>query len=44
MLISYHFSTVCMVGRIDVIEDNRHDELILMGGRYAKCFDMQAAS
>jgi len=43
VLIAYHFSTVCMVGQIVVIEGNRHDERILKGGRYAKRFDMQVA-
>lgn len=31
VLIAYHFSTVCMVGQIVVIEENRHAELILKG-------------
>ena len=44
MLISQHFSTVHMVGRIAVTEDGSHDELILKDSRYAKCFNMQAAS
>ncbi len=44
VLIAYHFSTVCMVGQIIVIDDNRHNARILKGGRDAKRFDMQVAS
>lgn len=50
LLISHRFSTVRMADRIFVLEDGRiaeqgpHDQLIKEGGRYAKMFELQAAS
>lgn len=50
LLISHRFSTVRMADRIFVLEDGRiaeqgpHDQLMKEGGRYAKMFELQAAS
>jgi len=50
LLISHRFSTVRMADRILVLEDGRiaeqgqHDQLMKEGGRYAKMFELQAAS
>ena len=49
VLISHRFSTVRMADRILVLEGGRiveqgsHDDLTLMGGRYAELFTLQAA-
>jgi ATP-binding cassette subfamily B protein len=49
LLISHRFSTVRMADRIYVVEDGRiveagsHDELMLLAGKYAAMFRMQAA-
>jgi ATP-binding cassette subfamily B protein len=48
ILISHRFSTVRMADRILVIEGGRiveqgsHDELVALGGRYARLFELQA--
>jgi ABC-type multidrug transport system fused ATPase/permease subunit len=48
ILISHRFSTVrhadriCVVERGKVVELGSHDELIALGGRYRKMFDLQA--
>lgn len=50
LYISHRFSTVRMADRILFLENGRlieqgtHDELMLLGGRYADLFDLQAAS
>lgn len=50
LFISHRFSTVRMADRIIVLENGRiaeegtHDQLTLLGGRYAEMFEMQAAS
>ncbi|WP_350449083.1 ABC transporter ATP-binding protein [Paracidobacterium acidisoli] len=50
LLISHRFSTVRMADRIVVLEGGRlveegsHQQLIALGGRYARMFEMQAAS
>jgi ATP-binding cassette subfamily B protein len=50
LLISHRFSTVRMADRIVVLSDGRitedghHDSLISQGGRYARMFELQAAS
>jgi len=50
LFISHRFSTVRMADRIVVLEnghvaeDGNHDQLTLLGGRYAEMFEMQAAS
>jgi ATP-binding cassette subfamily B protein len=50
LLISHRFSTVRMADRIVVLEDGRiveqggHGELMALGGRYAKLFELQASS
>jgi ATP-binding cassette subfamily B protein len=50
LYISHRFSTVRMADRILFLEHGRlveqgtHDELMLLGGRYAQLFDLQAAS
>jgi ATP-binding cassette subfamily B protein len=50
LLISHRFSTVRMADRIVVLaggrieEDGHHDSLIARGGRYARMFELQAAS
>ena len=49
ILISHRFSTVRMADRIAVLDDGRvtelgtHDELIALGGRYARLFTLQAS-
>jgi ATP-binding cassette subfamily B protein len=49
VLISHRFSTVRMADRIYVIDDGKilesgsHEELMLLGGKYASLFRMQAA-
>jgi ATP-binding cassette subfamily B protein len=48
VLISHRFSTVRMADRIAVIENGQiseygsHDELLALGGTYARLFEMQA--
>jgi ATP-binding cassette, subfamily B, bacterial len=50
LFISHRFSTVRMADRIVVLENGRiaeegkHDDLTLLGGRYAEMFELQAAS
>jgi ATP-binding cassette subfamily B protein len=50
LLISHRFSTVRMADRIVVLADGRieedgyHDSLMARGARYARMFDLQAAS
>ncbi|HKT88048.1 MAG TPA: ABC transporter ATP-binding protein [Candidatus Sulfotelmatobacter sp.] len=50
LFISHRFSTVRMADRIVVLENGRiaeegtHEQLTLLGGRYAEMFEMQAAS
>jgi ATP-binding cassette subfamily B protein len=50
LFISHRFSTVRMADRIVVLEnghiaeDGNHDQLTVLGGRYAEMFEMQAAS
>ena len=50
LLISHRFSTVRMADRIVVLsdghikEDGHHDSLVAHGGRYARMFELQAAS
>lgn len=50
LLISHRFSTVRMADRIVVLEGGRlveegdHSQLMILGGRYAAMFEMQAAS
>lgn len=50
LLISHRFSTVRMADRIVVLSDGRitedgnHDSLVARGGRYARMFELQAAS
>ncbi|MCI0489615.1 MAG: ATP-binding cassette domain-containing protein, partial [Blastocatellia bacterium] len=47
-LISHRFSTVRMADRIlvlekgRIVEDGTHDELVVLGGRYAGLFELQA--
>lgn len=49
VLISHRFSTVRMADRILVLENGRrlemgtHEELLVLGGRYAELFNLQAA-
>jgi ATP-binding cassette subfamily B protein len=49
VLISHRFSTVRMADRIAVVENGQvselgsHDELLALGGTYARLFEMQAA-
>ncbi len=49
ILISHRFSTVRLADRICVIDDGRvvelgsHEELMALGGRYRKLFDLQAS-
>ena len=49
VLISHRFSTVRMADRILVLEDGQrlemgtHEELLVLGGRYAELFNLQAA-
>ncbi len=49
LLISHRFSTVRMADKIlviengEVIEQGTHEELLQLGGRYAKLFLLQAA-
>lgn len=49
ILISHRFSTVRMADRIAVLEDGRvtelgtHEELMRLGGRYRRMFDLQAS-
>jgi ATP-binding cassette subfamily B protein len=48
ILISHRFSTVRLADRIYVLHDGQivergtHDELVLLGGRYARLFEIQA--
>src|SRR5215475_9686250 len=50
LLISHRFSTVRMADRIVVLENGRiaeqgnHSQLIVLGGRYAEMFELQASS
>jgi ATP-binding cassette subfamily B protein len=50
LLISHRFSTVRMADRIVVLNDGRleedgpHRDLMARGGRYARMFELQAAS
>ncbi len=50
MFISHRFSTVRMADRIlvlengELVEQGSHEELMLLGGRYAELFELQAAS
>ncbi len=50
LLISHRFSTVRRSHRIVVLEDGKireqgtHDQLVAIGGRYAKLFELQAAN
>jgi ATP-binding cassette subfamily B protein len=50
VLISHRFSTVRKSDRIVVLEDGQiheqgtHDQLVATGGRYARLFELQAAS
>ncbi len=50
LLISHRFSTVRMADRIVVLENGRiaeqgsHGQLVLLGGRYAAMFELQASS
>jgi ATP-binding cassette subfamily B protein len=50
LLISHRFSTVRMADRILVLEDGKiaeegcHSELVQLGQRYSKMFELQAAS
>jgi ATP-binding cassette subfamily B protein len=50
VLISHRFSTVRMADRIFVLSDGRvtergtHDELLALGGTYARLFTLQAES
>jgi ATP-binding cassette subfamily B protein len=50
LFISHRFSTVRMADKILVLEDGAlveagsHEELMLLGGRYAELFELQAAS
>ena len=50
LFISHRFSTVRLADRIMVLEQGRiiengsHDELLLLGGRYAELFNLQAAA
>jgi len=50
LLISHRLSTVRMADRILVLENGKiaeqgpHDQLIKIGGGYAKMFELQAAS
>jgi ATP-binding cassette, subfamily B, bacterial len=49
IVISHRFSTVRIADRIAVVADGRikelgtHEELLMMGGRYAELFELQAA-
>ena len=49
ILVSHRFSTVRLVDRICVVEDGRvvelgsHDELMALGGRYHRMFELQAS-
>jgi len=50
LFISHRFSTVRSADRIIVLENGKiaeegsHDQLALLGGRYAEMFEMQASS
>src|SRR3712207_9594298 len=50
LFISHRFSTVRLADRImvleggTIIEDGSHDELLLLGGRYAELFNLQATA
>ena len=50
LFISHRFSTVRMADRIVVLEKGKiaeegtHEQLSLLGGRYAEMFELQAAS
>jgi ATP-binding cassette subfamily B protein len=50
LLISHRFSTVRLANRICVMHEGRiieqgtHDELMALGGEYAKLFNLQASS
>ena len=49
LLISHRFSTVRMADTIvvlaagELVEQGTHEELLLLGGRYARLFSLQAA-
>jgi ATP-binding cassette, subfamily B, bacterial len=49
VLISHRFSTVRMADRIivladgEIVEQGSHQHLVLLGGRYAELFELQAA-
>lgn len=49
IVISHRFSTVRVADRIAVlaggrvVEEGTHDELVALGGRYRRLFDLQAA-